>query len=408
MCNTMKTEERRLKIFLIATCPYYYVRGKPLRVHSHLLAFQSLGHRITVMTYANGSRVDLPNVKIFRAPQRFRMRNPQKIGPGLAKVCSDWAMFIKASRILRKERHDIIVGTDIEGAVIASRLKKQFGLPVIVDIHGIFSELLQNNTPWVNHLLGPLPSWVEKRLWRKADMLVCNWPRVEQYAKRVAPNIPSCTVFDVPRSSVHEVAEKPYPVSNIGRKLTQQLQGKKVILYAGNFAPYQNFSLALRGFKHALEKGLLDSVLLIVGEGYDTYLQVSKELGIENDVLFVAKRTPEECIDLMQLADVCLTLISSGGNAPSKVIYYFLAGSPILACDSLAHRELLKDGDNALFCKNSPVDFAEKLIYLLENEDIQVRLRRSSSRCGSTFSLSSFKTKWDEILGLFSLPEHTT
>ena len=402
------TNDRRLRIFLVATCPYFFVRGKPLRVHSNLLAFQDLGHLITVITYANGSEVDLPNINIFRTPHQFRMRNPQKVGPGVAKICSDLAILAVSSRILQRERHDIIIGTDIEGAAIAALLKRRFGLPVIIDVHGIFAELLQNNIPWANYLLGPVSFWIEKQVWRKADMLVCNWPSIEKYAKRIAPNIPSCTVFDVPPASVHEVASKPFPVSKEGRKWKQQLSRKRVVFYAGNFASYQNFNLASRGFSYALDHGLSDTVLLAVGDDYGPYLREAKALKIKDKVLFIGKRTPEETVDLMRLADICLTLIPCGGNAPSKIISYFLAGCPILACDSPAHRELLKDGKNALFCSNHPIDFAKKLLYLLKNEDARRRLARASIAYAEFFTLSTFRDKWRGILELLmALARHS-
>jgi len=395
------SKDRRLRIFLIATCPYYFVRGKPLRVHSNVLALQDLGHLITVITYANGSEVDLPNVDIYRTSNQLRMRNPQKVGPGVAKACSDLAVLAVSSRILRKERHDLIIGTDIEGAAIAIRLKSQFGLPVIIDVHGIFAELLQVNIPWVHFLLGPVPLWIEKQLWRKADMLVCNWPRVEAYANQIAPNTPSCTIYDIPTSSVHEVASKPFPVSKEGRKWKQQLSNNRVVLYAGNFAPYQNFSLALRGFHHALEQGLADTVLLAVGEDFGLHLKEAKALGIEDCVLFIGKKTPEETMDLMRLAEISLTLIPCGGNSPSKIISYFIAGCPILACDSPAHRELLKDEDNALFCNNDPVHFSKKLMFLLNNEDARQRFARASLRNGLSFTISSFRDNWKRILEPF-------
>jgi len=354
-----------------------------------------------VITYANGDNIDLPNVTFHRVSRAFHMHNSQKVGPGIAKTCSDLAILKLALKLLRQEPHDLIIGTDIEGAVIAALLKKRFCLPTVIDIHGIFTELLQDNAPKMRMFLGNIPLWVEKWAWQKADLLVCNWLRVERYAKEKVPNIPACTIFDVPQESVHKVACKPFPASNEGRKWQRYLFNKKVVFYAGNFAPYQNFSLALHGFKHALDRGLSDAILFVVGADYGSYLKEATALGINDKVLFIGKRTPEITIDLMRLADICLTLIPNGCNTPSKIIYYFLAGRPILACDSPAHNELLIDGDNALLCSNHHIDFSEKLSYLLKNDETRRQLARASTKYSGFFTLHSHINRWREVLLTF-------
>lgn len=390
-----------LRICLLATCPYFFVRGKPLRIHSNILAFHSLGHHVTVITYYNGEQVDLPNVKLHRTSRLFRLRNPQKVGPGTAKICSDIAILTLATRVLQQEPHDLIVGTDIEGAIIAAILKKRFKLPTIVDVHGIFSELLRENTPRIAALLYKIPHRIEKWAWKKSDLLVCNWPRVTRYAKKISPNTPTCTIFDIPQPSVHEMAAKPFPASGEGRKWQRQLVNKRVVFYAGNFASYQNFSLALLGLKYIIDNGLSNVVLFVVGSGYDSYLKEATALGIKDNVLFIGQRTPEVTIDLMRLADICLTLIASGGNTPSKIIYYFLSGRPILACDSPAHDEFLIDGTNALLCRNHYIDFANKLLYLLKKEDLRQQLAKASAARSRSFTVRSHRDRWQNILAPF-------
>jgi glycosyltransferase involved in cell wall biosynthesis len=140
---------------------------------------------------------------------------------------------------------------------------------------------------------------------------------------------------------------------------------------------------------------------LTVGSDYGPYLREAMDLGIKKNVLFIGKKTPEETIDLMRLADICLTLIACGGNTPSKILNYFLAGRPILACDSPAHKEFLSDGNNAIFCNNDPIDFAKKLIYLLKNNDVRQRLAHASSEYARNFTIDAFRNKWKNILKNF-------
>ncbi len=387
-----------MRILLIATCPYLFVRGKSLRVHANVMALSRLGHQVTVLTYRDGSEVQIPNVRLKRTPAWLRMRKPQKTGPSFVKGISDVVLFLMGVKELSAGEYHLIVAEDTEGMMIGHLLKRRFHLPVIMDLHGNFSEILKNNVSWIPHPLVRVSNTLEAFLLRQGDYLICNWPFVRDRAQRAAPDVPKQLLFDTPPDSVYGVLAEPFPATPLGQAWRDRIKGKHLVYYAGNVSRYHNFQLALQGFRCALEKGLRNTVLLAVGDGFYPYVRQAEDLGIREHVHFIGAKPPHEASDLSRLADVCLSLIYGDGNPPSKIIYYLLAGRPILACDSEAHRQLLSDGYDAVFCKNTPESFADKLLGMIHNPSMQSRLARNAVASAAKFQQERIAAGWETAL----------
>ncbi len=361
-----------------------------------------MGYEQTVLAYQNGEEVALPGVQVVRTPHIFRLRDASKPGPSVMKLCADVALFVRASKFLRGNNYDLLVAIDIEGAVIAAFLKKRFRLPTIIQVHGIFSELLRNNTKILHHFTSGLCDIIEKFAWKNANQLVCIWPFLTQRAKLIAPSVHSETIIDTPPPTALKIMSSPFPATAEGHKWKNFFELNNVVLYAGNLASYQNLDLALKGMQCALDMGLTDTKMVVIGGGYEQYAQYAFENGLKDHVYFLGMRSIEETADLIRLANVCLTLNAGDGNPPSKIIYYFLAGRPILACDSTANRQLLSDR-NATFCSNAPMHFATTLISLLSDKERMRELADASRQNAQEFKTSTYTTKWENVIaGLYN------
>ena len=194
------------------------------------------------------------------------------------------------------------------------------------------------------------------------------------------------------------MVERPFPTTEEGIKWKKLLSKKKVVLYVGNFARYQGFDQVLRGIRYAFNRGLKETVLLVIGGDYKQVKKKALRLGLIENVIFLGRKTAEESVDLMRLADVCLSMNCVGGNAPSKIIHYFLAGAPILACNAPANRQLLKNEDDAAFCLNDPEHFATVLMDLLDDETALKKLARRSRKNAQQFTFETYRDKLNKCI----------
>jgi len=127
-----------MKVLLLAPQPFYQLRGTPIAVKRLAESFSRRGWLVDILTFHEGSAVEIPNVRIFRIP---RIPGTRGVRPGfsLKKILCDLAIFAKAARMVRHERYDLIHAGE-ESAFIAMLFKWGAGYPYIYDMDSCLSE----------------------------------------------------------------------------------------------------------------------------------------------------------------------------------------------------------------------------------------------------------------------------
>ncbi len=57
-----------MRILMISPQPFFESRGAPFCVYQHIKALVTLGYEVDLVTYHIGKSVQLPGLRIFRAP----------------------------------------------------------------------------------------------------------------------------------------------------------------------------------------------------------------------------------------------------------------------------------------------------------------------------------------------------
>ena len=167
------------------------------------------------------------------------------------------------------------------------------------------------------------------------------------------------------------------------------LTDKKVVLFVGILLESKKIDRLLRSFASVRQVNT-DARLVIVGDGEDRsrLVQISKELGIANDVLFVGK-VVEGVQDYYQLGDV-FVLPGLGGLAVSEAL---ANGLPIICgVGDGCEVDLVQNGDNG-YRIDSDVDseveafISECLIEILGDDEKRKKM--------SDASLNTIKHRWN-------------
>ncbi|MDR1242930.1 MAG: glycosyltransferase family 4 protein [Deltaproteobacteria bacterium] len=165
-------------------------------------------------------------------------------------------------------------------------------------------------------------------------------------------------------------------------------------LIAGN--GHENLIRALSIFQQA--SWLPPWELRISGSGplFSSLLTLAKELKVESHLAFLGGQDSNV---VLPDCDVLIAPASQGEGCSLPVLEGWATGLPVICSDSLAHVEIVHDGQDALFFKqDSPEDLAAKMLALCREESL-----RASLAAGGTRSLSNFTcaTMLEQYVGLY-------
>jgi D-inositol-3-phosphate glycosyltransferase len=182
------------------------------------------------------------------------------------------------------------------------------------------------------------------------------------------------------------------------------LGGRRVILFAGRIQPLKGLALAV----HCLAE--LDDptvTLLIVGgpSGSDGEAELSRvrglvaELGVEDQVRFVAPQPHDHLAEYYRAADVCLV--------PSRTESFGLValeaaacGTPVVAASVGGLRSLVDDGHTGFLVEGrDPADFATPVAVLLEDAGLAAAMGVSAAAHSRRYSWSTTAGRLRRLYG---------
>jgi glycosyltransferase involved in cell wall biosynthesis len=150
-------------------------------------------------------------------------------------------------------------------------------------------------------------------------------------------------------------------------------KGRKYLVgYVGTIGEQEGIDLLLESAKYIVEKRD-DVQFAIVGGGTDAekMKQLSIEMGLTEYVDFYGRIPDDFMIGILNTADVCVNpdkpTEMNNLSTMNKIMEYMALGKPIVQYDLKEGRYSAKKA--SLYAENtSTSDFAEKIMYLLDNE----------------------------------------
>jgi glycosyltransferase involved in cell wall biosynthesis len=386
-----------MKILMIAPQPFFKPRGTPFSVLERLKALSHLGHEVDLLTYHLGQEVFVPNVVIHRTPRLGFIQSVQ-IGPSPTKLFLDILLLVKAFRFLQKGRYNLIHSHE-EASFIGVLLAKHFGIRHLYDMHSSLPQQLTLShyryarfTPLVRSF-----KWLEHFVIQSTDAIITICPELEKHVNNVNGRVPQMMIEDV------VFDENPQAVSEEDLRRfreTHSLNGKRVVLYTGNFEPYQGLDLLVASAERVL-RHQKDVVFLLMGGEPDQIQDCQnrvRNLGMLPHFRFTGLRPHEEIPQAIRLSHVLVSPRIGGTNTPLKIYSYLQSGKPIVATDLLTHTQVLSS-DAALLVKPEPDAFAQGIISVLEDPLLAGRLGTGARQFfESRYSFQTFVKKTEQIL----------
>jgi glycosyltransferase involved in cell wall biosynthesis len=172
---------------------------------------------------------------------------------------------------------------------------------------------------------------------------------------------------------------RPRNVENIKFKLG--ISDEKVLLFVGRLVKLKNVDHILKAVLKVVNF-YKNFKLLIVGDGpeKDNLLRLSKRLKLDKYVMFLGELKGTELSCIYSLADI-LVLASSTEGRPIVIYEAMASECSIIATNVGGIPEQVKDGYNGLLIEpENPSMLADKIGYMLENEELMVKMGKNSRK----------------------------
>lgn len=374
---------------MVGACPFPANRGTPSRILRMSEGLIDKGHDIHIVTYhLKDENIPLNECLIIHRTPDIHIYKKKSPGPSINKIFIDILLTLKLFYIVRKYKIELIHAHHIEGLFSALIVVKILKIPIIYDAHTSVSEELVDYG-WVKEdsILQKLINNIEMKLANFSQRIIVVSNELKE--KFVKFGISSNKISVIP-TGVNFEFFKNADGTNLRNKLG--LKTEKIIMYTGNFAPYQGLEYLLRAMK--IVGNMRKNVkLIIIGDSSDEeFKSLSKELGIYHLTLFVGEVPFTEIPHFLDMADVVVLPRPKCWGFPQKLSNYMAAGKPIVVFEGSAKGVFhLKNGYMA---KNGDVTSLARGIELLLDDKELAKIMSEEAR-----KTAEKKLNWKNLIG---------
>ncbi|HVR69381.1 MAG TPA: glycosyltransferase family 4 protein [Vicinamibacteria bacterium] len=372
-----------LRILFLAPQPFFEVRGTPLAVLAMVRALSALGHRVDLLTYAQGTDVDVPSVRHRRSLSLPVGR--VRAGPSLAKLALDVPFLAAAAWRMVRVRYDVVHAVE-EAAHLAAPLARVFSLPLVVDMDSSIPEQLRDSG---FARRGPL-LWAAEALeghalrHSAAVITVC-----DSLTRSVRARAPQARVFQVEDPPLVRACGLASSAEAALLRASLGLGAAPVVLYSGNFEPYQGVDLLVDAAARVPEA----QFLFMGGEPAEIAALAARARASGARCCFAGKRAVAELRVFLAAADMVVSPRRTGVNTPFKVYTYLASGKPLIATRIATHTQLLDDTLAVLTEPSAPGLAAGVRQVLADPEEAAARARRARELIERDYSAARFEDK---------------
>jgi glycosyltransferase involved in cell wall biosynthesis len=373
-----------VRVLLLAPQPFFEVRGTPLAVLALVRALTGLGHQVDLLTYAQGEPVSLAGLRHLRSLKLPVGR--VRAGPSLAKLVLDVPFALEAYARMAFGGYQVVHAVE-EAAHLAAPLARLLRLPLVVDVDSSIPDQLRESGFATR---GPL-LWAAEALERHAlesaaaVITVCGSLTAGVWAR--APRARVFQIEDPPLGG----PDPPAPEAVLALRRDLGLGPAPVVLYSGNFEPYQGVELLVDA------AGQVEEAQFVFMGGEPDQIEGlrarARAAGAGARCAFSGKRSPLELPAFLALADVLVSPRRQGVNTPFKVYTYLATGKPLVATRIATHTQLLDDTLGFLV-EPTPGGLAAGIREALGRpEEARARAERARALIEREYSLERFTEK---------------
>jgi 1,2-diacylglycerol 3-alpha-glucosyltransferase len=327
--------EPKLKICVLAACPFPANHGTPGSIRELAEATAERGHEVHVVTYHIGEDLPLKGVHLHRIPDWTGERGVT-VGPTRYRPLYDFQMIFTAIKVIWKYKLDLIHAHGYEAALAAACCRPFVRRPVLYSAHNRMGDELASYGFFRSRRLANMLAWL-------LDVTV---PRI---GDRCIPHSVNLQQFLLARG----LAGRSEPVLNFGIDVDSQPRGNRerlrrelglgddpIVLYSGVIDHFQRLDLLLGAMAHVVKRIPRAKLLLLAtipnGKHEQTLREEAERLGISKNVILRIPSDMDKGRRLLPICDVAVVPRPCAPGFPIKLLNYMMAARPCVMYSSSA------------------------------------------------------------------------
>ena len=358
-----KTENKSLKVLMIAPTPFFADRGCHVKILEEIKTLSKRNIKITLVTYHIGRDIEgIDTYRIINIPWYKKL----DAGPSIHKYYLDLLLAAKALKVALKTKPDIIHAHLHEGVFVGRIVQFFTRKPLVADYQGsMIGEMLDHGFVKKGSLSYKFNRWLENTVNKWPQKIIFSSSQAKEFFLNNF-NVDVRKVISFTEGTNTDDFHPGYDVKNLRDELKLP-SGKKIVIYLGVLTKYQGIDILVSSVRSVREK-YPDVHFLIVGyPNVKYYKNMAKELNISSSITFTGKVSHQDAPKYLCLGDIGVSLKLSQTEANGKLFGYMAVGLPCVVFDTKTNKEIL--GDTGIYAKYNDRDsFIQRLIYLLQNE----------------------------------------
>ncbi len=300
---------------------------------------------------------------------------------------------LQLAKFLNKHNFDII---NTVSGLWTFFYKKKKGQRIVHTFHGTIYYFYKNTLKRFNLIkrvfFSPILiiSWVQDRLHKKTDKIICVSKKVEKQIENLHGKKENIVVI---RTGVDLNVFKPRNKKEVKENLNLNLN-KVYGLYVGGGGYWTkglDRTISLCKEIYNLDKNFR---LLIIGAEYSKVKNI-----IDEEFVIFLENIPREKMPLYYSAsDIFFCMSRYEGGAPTLVVSEAMASSCLVICSKDSKQEIVKDGENSLIIEKFDKSDAIKILEVLNNKTKKGIILKNSMKTVKKLSLEKWGKRYLEVL----------
>jgi len=180
-------------------------------------------------------------------------------------------------------------------------------------------------------------------------------------------------------------------VDNSAKEATDRLN----LIFVSRFIKTKGLLETIKAVKIARDNGANVS-LVCVGDGPIRHKAESlvKELGITEDVLFTGYISEGDVDEQLARSDIFVFPTRHNEGFPIAMFKAAISGLGIVTTRVRAAAEYFEDRVNCLFCSSKPDDIADKIVELINDKELRMRVSEANRKFGAELSPDNIASEY--------------
>ncbi len=374
----VRNGEAKLKIGIVAACPFPCNHGTPGGIREKAEALAELGHDVHIITYYAQQPGEVRGVKIHRIP-KFGPVDDVRVGPSVAKIFWNVALIFKLIQVVWREKLQVLHGINYEGAMIGWAAKVVTGRPLVYGAVNTMIDELHTykfiRPMWLAKGLARVLDWWVPRM---ADRIMCYTRTIRDFL--VNSGIPAERVVEVKLGIDLSMFADAQP-GNARQRMG--LNGDPLVMYTGVLNRFQRIDYLLDAMKIVLEKkpnAKLAFVRTLDDEEHRRDVdQMAVERGVSQAVLYPPVIPFADLPAFIAAADTTVVPRPDCPGVPVKLLNFMAAGKPVVVTKGSSQG--LENEVEAMVTADHDVSaMAEAVLRVLDDKALAARLGENARR----------------------------